>query len=567
MESGSLSAGPGNASGPGSVKKIIARAARGITGMSVAEKSYAIMGGLMIVTIVLLAMSIQTVRLQSDYQHLQTASVQAGDNIGRVNALIYAIVMESRGVYMSSERGKAKQFAEALLKRNRELAEVMKQWGAVVRADDAEQFLAFRQRIDQFIEFRKELARRGIEVSAASAREWGDNDANRTLRSQLNTDLEALQRIYNERASDAAELGDQGRYASWYLCILGIGAALFAVLNVILMRSSVVGPLSEITGATTRIAAGDTAGAIPHLDRPDEIGRLALAVENFRKAVSRNAELEQLGVYTAKARDAAMDERDKFSDKYQATKWQLSAAINTMPQGIIMLDAKMDVLAINDRYRKLYDLPATIVAGSSLEAILQHRAKSGLFTGDVAAYLAAIQARIAKRAPGADEITLSDGRIIGITEQAMDGGGWVAVHEDVTEQRLNERALKRTERFLATIIENIPEGIIAKDARNLRYVFVNRAAEQMIGMSRGEIMGKTARELFSAEAADLIERRDRQLMERKQQLDEIVDTIDNPVRGRRTIAVRRLQIGGPDGESHLFVSMVEDRTRQADVAA
>lgn len=66
MESGSLSAGPGNASGPGAVKKIIARAARGITGMSVAEKSYAIMGGLMIVTIVLLAMSIQTVRLQSD---------------------------------------------------------------------------------------------------------------------------------------------------------------------------------------------------------------------------------------------------------------------------------------------------------------------------------------------------------------------------------------------------------------------------------------------------------------------------------------------------------------------
>ncbi|MBR0753964.1 PAS-domain containing protein [Bradyrhizobium jicamae] len=564
MESTSLSAGPGHASGPGAIKKIIARA---ITGMSVAEKSYAIMGGLIIVTVVLLAMSIQTVRLQSGYQHLQTASMQAGDNVGRVNALIYAIVMESRGVYMSTERAKAKQFAEELLKRNRELAEVMKQWGTAIRADDAAQFEAFRQRINRFIEFRKELARRGIEVSAASAREWGDNDANRTLRSQLNTDLEALQRIYRERASDAAELGDQGRYASWYLCILGIGAALFAVLNVILMRSSVVGPLSEITAATARIAAGDTAGTIPHLDTPDEIGKLALAVEDFRKAVSRNAELEQLGIYTARARDAAMDERDKFSDKYQATKWQLSAAINTMPQGIIMLDARMDVLAINDRYRKLYDLPATIVAGASLEAILQHRVKSGLFIGDVAAYLAAIQARIAKRAPGADEITLSDGRIIGITEQAMDGGGWVAVHEDVTEQRLNERALKRTEQFLATIIENIPEGIIAKDARNLRYVFVNRAAEQMIGMSRGEIMGKTARELFSAEAADLIERRDRQLMERKQQLEEIVDTIDNPVRGRRTIAVRRLQIGGPDGESQLFVSMVEDRTRQADVAA
>ena len=52
-------------------------------------------------------------------------------------------------------------------------------------------------------------------------------------------------------------------------------------------------------------------------------------------------------------------------------------------------------------------------------------------------------------------------------------------------------------------------------------------------------------------------------MEREQQLEPIVDTVENPVRGRRTIAVRRLQIGGPDRGSHLFVSMIEDRTDQA----
>jgi PAS domain-containing protein len=67
-----------------------------------------------------------------------------------------------------------------------------------------------------------------------------------------------------------------------------------------------------------------------------------------------------------------------------------------------------------------------------------------------------------------------------------------AIHEDVTAQRLHERVLLRTERFLATVIENTSEGIIAKDARNLRYVFVNNAAEETIGKPRGEIVGKTA---------------------------------------------------------------------------
>ncbi len=41
--------------------------------------------------------------------------------------------------------------------------------------------------------------RRGVEISPAAAREWGDNDANRTVRSKLNSDIEALERIYQQR--------------------------------------------------------------------------------------------------------------------------------------------------------------------------------------------------------------------------------------------------------------------------------------------------------------------------------------------------------------------------------
>ena len=548
----------------------IRRIVTAIHDLSVAEKIYSIVALLVIATTLLVVMSIQSVRLQSAYRHLLTSSTTAAINIERVNGLIYAIVMESRGVYMSTDSVKVKQFSDELLKRNRELADVVAGWEEKVRFDDAAQFSAFKQRITQFIEFRKELARRAVQIGPAAGREWGDNDANRSLRSQLNVDLEAFARIYAERARNVAELGDQGRYASWYLLALGLIALMLAALGVFVTRRSVIGPLAEITEATDRIAAGKINSAIPYINRRDEIGRLAHAVQNFRDAVSRNSELEQLELGTAKQRDAAMDERDKFTDKYHATKWQLSAAISSMPQAMIMLDGEAVVLAINDQYRKMYRLPPTIKAGCSLREILQHRAENGLFTGNVAKYLAAIVERIVTRKPSSDEITLGDGRVISIQERAMDGGGWIAMHDDITEQRRGQRILERTEQFLVTIIENIPEGIVAKDARNLRYVFVNRAAEKMIGMSRGEIIGKTARELFPTAAADLIERRDRQLLTQDQQLEAIVDTIDNPIKGRRTIAVRRLQVGGPDRESHLFVSMIEDRTDQVgqtDVAA
>ncbi|GGI23458.1 PAS-domain containing protein [Bradyrhizobium guangdongense] len=222
---------------------------------------------------------------------------------------------------------------------------------------------------------------------------------------------------------------------------------------------------------------------------------------------------------------------------------------------------------MNANYRKIYNLPDTIQAGSTLEEILQHRVKSGLFGGDVTKYVAAVLDRIAKREPAAYEINLNDGRTIKIYERPMDGGGWVSVQEDVTEQRQRERMLERMERFLATIIENVTEGIIAKDARNLRYLFINKAAEKQIGMSRAEIVGKTARELFSKETADLIEQRDKQLLAQQQQLEPITDTINNPIRGRRQVSWRRLQIGGAEEDSHIFVTMVEDLGKEMGAAA
>jgi PAS domain-containing protein len=550
----------------GGIWKRWADLASGLNNFRVAEKISAITALLILVMTLLVAMSIQTFRLQAQYRHALATSATAAINVGRVNALIYAIVMESRGIYMSTDPVTVKRYADELVKRNRELAGVVGEWEKAVDFSDDEQFPAFKQRILQFIDFRDELVRRATKINPAAGREWGDNDANRALRTQLNVDLEAFARVLDGRAMLVQELSDQTRMASWYLALLGLAGLLLAALNVLVIRHSVTKPLSDIAKATDLITAGKVNLIIPHVALRDEIGHLARAVRNFRDATGRNQQLEQLEIGTAKQRDEVMDQRDKLTDKYHTTKWQLSAALNSMPQGMIMLDSNAVVLTINDQYRKMYRLPPTIKAGSSLEEILQHRAENGMFTGDVKKYHAAIVERIIKRQPTCHEITLGDDRVICIQERGMDGGGWIAMHEDITEQRRGERILERTEQFLAAIIENVTEGIIAKDARSLRYVMVNRAAEKMIGMSRAEIMGKTARELFPAAVADLIERRDRQLLEQEQQFDPIVDTIDNPVRGPRTIAVRRLQVGGPDRESHLYVSMFEDRTVEANVS-
>jgi len=557
----------GSSEPTGSIQKATASIVRWIDDLSVSEKLYGIVASLVVVTILLLAMSIQSVRLQSSYRHMEASSARAANGIGRVDALVYAVVMESRGVYMSTEHGMVKQFAEALLKRTRELATATYELEETVRDSDGGEFPAFKERILQFIDFREELARRALVIGPGSARAWGDNSANRALRSQLNVDLESLAEIYRERARQAAQLGDLGQYACWYLFGLGLTALLLAAVNLKFVRRSVVEPLAEIIRTSNLIAGGDNKSEIPFFGRQDEIGQLARSLQHFQEALDRNQELSERELDAARQRGVIEEKCQQYSDRYLETKWQLSAAINSISQGMVMLDSKANVVVINNRYREMYGLPATITAGSSFRDILQHGIGNGQLAGDSAKHLETIMSRIGKRRPTSVDIKLHDGRMISVQENPIDGGGWVAMHEDITEQHQHQRILKRTEHFLATIVENIPEGIVAKDARNLRYIFVNKAAEAMIGMPRASIIGKTARDLFAAETAELIERRDRQLLAEKQQLEPIIDTVQSPEKGERTVAVRRLQIGRPDDESHLFVSMIEDKTDEISAAA
>jgi methyl-accepting chemotaxis protein len=221
---------------------------------------------------------------------IETANA-AALNVERVNSLVYAVVMESRGVYMSSEPGVVKKYGEGLLKFNAQILDVVKRWETIVKADDAEQFATFKKRIEQFVEFRKELVRRGVEINAAAGREWGDNDANRAVRSALNKDLEALSKVYAERGRQIARETETNRTLSFILtCLAGVALAL-VVIGIVIIARSIARPLSAITATIKQVADGAENVVVPHSDRADEIGALARAIQIFQDAMGRNRNL------------------------------------------------------------------------------------------------------------------------------------------------------------------------------------------------------------------------------------------------------------------------------------
>ncbi|MET4390999.1 methyl-accepting chemotaxis protein [Bradyrhizobium sp. F1.4.3] len=266
--------------------------ATGLAGrFTLATKLYAIFA--------LFALLTAAIAMLSDYNSRRSAELTAAIetanaaalNVERVNSLVYAVVMESRGVYMSTEPAVVKKYGEGLLKFNAQILDVVKRWEAIVKTDDAEQFATFKKRIEQFVDFRKELVRRGIEIGPAAGREWGDNDANRAVRSALNKDLEALSKVYAERARQIAQQTETNRILSLVLTCLGGVALALVVIGIVIIARSIARPLAAITATIKQVADGAENVVVPHCGRADEIGALARAIQVFQDAMGRNRNL------------------------------------------------------------------------------------------------------------------------------------------------------------------------------------------------------------------------------------------------------------------------------------
>jgi methyl-accepting chemotaxis protein len=237
--------------------------------------------------------------------------------------------MESRGVYMSTEKDVVKKYGDGLLKFNDRILGVVKRWEAIVEADDAEQFATFKKRIEQFMEFRKELVRRANEISPAAGREWGDNDANRSVRTALNKDLEALSRVYAERGRKIASQAEVNRDLSFLLTCLGGIALLLVGIGIVIIARSIARPLSAITATIKHVAEGTENVEVPHTARGDEIGALARAIQIFKEAMERNRNLNS----QVTADSAARAERSRHIEaSVEEFRGAIGAVLNSVHQ-------------------------------------------------------------------------------------------------------------------------------------------------------------------------------------------------------------------------------------------
>jgi len=337
--------------------------------LSLAAKLYSIFALFALLTAAITVLSDYNTRRNAELtEAIETAS-RAALNVERVNSLVYAVVMESRGVYMSTEPKDVKKFGDGLLKFNGQILAVVKDWESIVRPDDAEQFATFKKRIEQFVDFRKELVRRGVEISGAAGREWGDNDANRAVRTALNKDLEALSRVYAERSKQIARQSDANSTMSLLLTCLGGLALVLVGVGVLIIARSIARPLSRITATIKQVAEGSENVEVPHTDRGDEIGALAQAIRIFQQAMERNRNLNSQVSRDSRARDERTRHIESSVEAFREAIGAVVRAVNDSASAMRDTARSITTVTSDASGRAVAAADATEQASSNVSAV------------------------------------------------------------------------------------------------------------------------------------------------------------------------------------------------------
>jgi diguanylate cyclase (GGDEF)-like protein len=127
------------------------------------------------------------------------------------------------------------------------------------------------------------------------------------------------------------------------------------------------------------------------------------------------------------------------SRELEGANHRLDAAMNNVPQGLCMFDAAERLIVSNARYMDMYGLSSALLEpGCALRDLLAQRETAGSFALDSDRYIAELRAQLALGKPFSAITHLQDGRVISVQNQPVAGGGWVAMHEDITQRQRTE---------------------------------------------------------------------------------------------------------------------------------
>ena len=119
--------------------------------------------------------------------------------------------------------------------------------------------------------------------------------------------------------------------------------------------------------------------------------------------------------------------------------------------------------------------------------------------------------------------------------------------------------------FLDAVVESVPAMLVVKNGRDGRFVLINRAGEELLGVPREALIGRNDADFFPADQAAFFAEMDRKVLDsnRVWVIDE--EPLTTPHNGERWLQTKKIAIPGENDEKLLLI-ISEDITERKNSA-
>lgn len=131
-----------------------------------------------------------------------------------------------------------------------------------------------------------------------------------------------------------------------------------------------------------------------------------------------------------------------------------------------------------------------------------------------------------------------------------------------TELKQAEKQLQQTQHFLESVLDTLPVAVVAKEAKELRFVLWNPAATNVLGFAPEDVIGKNDYDCFPKEQADFFVEIDRAVLNSGDILDIPEELIQNKLGEQRILHTQKTTIHYAKGQPQYLLAITEDITER-----
>ncbi len=203
-----------------------------------------------------------------------------------------------------------------------------------------------------------------------------------------------------------------------------------------------------------------------------------------------------------------MRERLRHEQELAEKSILLQSTLDNLAQGVSVFDRDLKLVAWNDRFRELLDLPDSLVScGVSFEEYVAFRSQRGDYGSDADTAVAVRLDCVRRTRPLHVEQTLANGTVVEVRRAPMPGGGFVTTYTDITERKRAAEQLREINDTLERRVAERTAELTELNGQLRQEIFQRARVEAALTLAKQEAeaanLGKT--KFLAAASHDLLQ--------------------------------------------------------------